>query len=106
MEGYNIKNKYNLILMAEIGTILRNALYQAGVEWWDVPPTVLKKWTTGKGTAKKSDMAVAAQERWQFVHPSDDAVDAYALARLGQSVVNGVHTPKQLKITHGHKLEG
>ena len=102
IEGYNIRNKFNLIMMVEIGTMIRNAMFLAGIEWWDVPPTTLKKWATGSGSAKKDDMAVSATERWGFKHPSDDAVDAYCLAMMGNSIQAGEITPKKLKITHGH----
>lgn len=102
IEGYNLRNKFNLIMMVEIGSMLRNQLFLSKIEWWDVPPTVLKKWTTGKGTAKKPDMAIAVKERWGFTHKSDDAIDAFALARLGRDIHDGNTTAAKLKITHGH----
>jgi Holliday junction resolvasome RuvABC endonuclease subunit len=50
----------------------------------EVPPTVLKKWTTGHGNAKKEQMAIAVKERWQFASHSHDIVDAIALAQMAQ----------------------
>ena len=84
IENYAMNAKFNIVQMVEIGTIIRASLYRAGIEWWDVPPTVLKKFTTGNGAAKKGAMAVAVKERWGFTSKSDDVIDAYALARLAQ----------------------
>lgn len=48
-----------------------------------VPPTVLKKWATGRGNADKSDVAVAVARLWPDVDaPSNDAWDALALATI------------------------
>lgn len=74
-----------------IGAIIRYKLFLMSRNWLEVPPTVLKKWTTGKGNAKKPDMAVSVKARWDFESKSHDLIDAYALARLGQFVsVEGV----------------
>ena len=48
-----------------------------------VPPTVLKKFVTGKGNSKKDEMRLGAYKRWAFEDKSDDVVDAYCLAQMG-----------------------
>lgn len=98
IEGYAYGNKFSLVLMVEIGTVIRYSLYQQGRSWWNVPPTQLKKWVTGKGTAKKKDMATFVKNRWGFTSPSDDVVDAYALARLGWEHLS---TGLDVKLTKG-----
>lgn len=92
IEGYAYGNVNSLVTLVEIGTLLRKTLYDAKISWYDAPPSVLKKFTTGKGDVKKAAMAKAVQERWGFVSKSDDVVDAYALARLGQALTNGDET--------------
>ena len=42
----------------------------------------LKKYATGKGTAKKQEMLLQIYKRWGVEFNDDNAADAYALARL------------------------
>lgn len=84
IEGYaycvNVKA---FITLVEVGTVLRAVLYHTKVKWVEVAPKTLKKWTTGKGNADKKLMAESAK-KWNFSSWSDDIVDAYALAKMGQ----------------------
>lgn len=90
IEMYAI-NKFNavtsIITILEIGTLIRLKLMEYGIPYRTIKPGTNKKWTTGRGDAKKPDMAKAVKERWGFTHPSDDVVDGYALARMGQWLV-------------------
>ena len=47
-----------------------------------IPPMTLKKYATGKGTAKKQEMLLQIYKRWGLEFNDDNAADAYALARL------------------------
>lgn len=85
VEGYAyVRNVSSFITLVEVGTVIRSAMYQADMDWVEVPPTVLKKFATGKGNAKKEDMLAAVTSRWGFKSYSHDIVDAYALAQMGQ----------------------
>lgn len=85
IEGYAyVRNIRSLVTLVEIGTTIRSVLYRLGIPWLDVPPTVLKKWTTGKGHATKDQMAAAVKARWAYHSTSHDIVDAYALAQMAQ----------------------
>lgn len=92
IEGYAYGNVNSLVTLVEIGTLIRKSLYDAKISWYDAPPSVLKKFCTGKGNANKAAIAKAVQERWGFSSKSDDVVDAYGLARLGQSLASGDET--------------
>lgn len=78
---------FNNQIQTQIATLIRDRLYSAGLTWWDVSPTTLKKWLTGKGNATKNEMAGAVKSRWEYVHKSDDIIDAYALAQIGRHVL-------------------
>jgi len=99
IEGYAYGNRHSLVTLVEIGSIIRHTLYATRIPTWECPPTTLKKWVTGKGTADKVRMAEVVKDRWGYTSSSDDIVDAYALARLGLQVattggtsgLNGVH---------------
>lgn len=47
-----------------------------------VPPTVLKKFVTGKGNAKKQEMLLEVYKRWGADLSDDNAADAYGLALI------------------------
>jgi Holliday junction resolvasome RuvABC endonuclease subunit len=47
-----------------------------------IPPMTLKKYATGKGTAKKQEMLMQMYKRWGVEFNDDNAADSYALARL------------------------
>lgn len=78
--------KFNNMIQQRISTLIRDRLFTAGRAWMDVSPTTLKKWTTGSGKADKKGMLKAVAARWGFSHKSDNIVDGFALAKLGQIV--------------------
>jgi crossover junction endodeoxyribonuclease RuvC len=93
-----VKNVDAFITLVEVGTVIRMTMREIGIPWVDVPPTVLKKWTTGKGNAKKEQMAVAVKQRWQFASHSHDIVDAIALAQMAQLGWETVLTTKGVTV--------
>jgi crossover junction endodeoxyribonuclease RuvC len=95
IEGYAFANRFTLVKVVEFGTVIRTALHEGKHSWWSVQPSALKKFTTGKGNAKKPEMKAAVEAKWNFKSTSDDVVDAYALARFGWEVATSA-SPKLL----------
>jgi crossover junction endodeoxyribonuclease RuvC len=89
IEGYAYANQHTLAILVEIGVTMRLALYRRKVPCYIAPPSVLKKYATGKGNSKKPEVASAVRERWGFENPSDDVVDAYVLAKIAQDMASG-----------------
>jgi crossover junction endodeoxyribonuclease RuvC len=85
IEGYAYGAKFNRESMGELGGILRLALYEAGIDFIDVPPTVLKKFVTGKGNAQKQQMLLSVYKKWGVDITDDNIADAYALARFAEA---------------------
>jgi len=54
-----------------------------------IPPMTLKKYATGKGTAKKQEMLLQMYKRWGVEFNDDNAADSYALARLAAGIHDG-----------------
>jgi crossover junction endodeoxyribonuclease RuvC len=54
-----------------------------------IPPMTLKKYATGKGTAKKQEMLLQMYKRWGVEFNDDNAADAYALGRLAGGSATG-----------------
>lgn len=89
IEGYVLHTKASIALLCEIGTLIRLELFERKLPWWEVPPSTLKKFVTGKGNADKKAMAQAVQERWNFYSANHDIVDAFALAKCGGALSDG-----------------
>lgn len=90
IEGYAYGNMFTIVKLVELGTMVRQVLYEREIQWWTVAPTTLKKWTTGAGNAPKAKMAQAVKDRWWFESAagSSDIVDAYALAQMGREILS------------------
>jgi crossover junction endodeoxyribonuclease RuvC len=106
IEGYGNTPKMGVssfVTVVEVATLLRLSLFQSQIAWIEVPPTTLKKWTTGNGNAKKPDMALAVEQKWNFKNGNDDIIDAYALARLGQVEPEQLFKLKGVQLVDGAK---
>lgn len=86
MEGYANGRTFNREKMGELGGIVK--LSHATVFGTDptvVPPTSLKKFVTGKGTASKDDMVSAVQSKWKADITNNNIADAYGLAEYARN---------------------
>lgn len=93
IEGYSMGSKGSSILtLAEFGIVLRMRLQWDDHTLVEVPPTMLKKFATGKGQCKKAAVVSAISKRYGVDITTDDQADAYALARLC-GCVTGVFAP-------------
>lgn len=99
VEGYAyVRNVGSFVTLVEIGTMVRLTLRNMAIPWVEVPPSVLKKWTTESGNASKEEMASAAFTRWGFESPSHDIIDALALAHMAQLGTDGVLAVKGVTV--------
>ena len=96
MEDYSFGSKGKVFNIAEATGLFKHKLHQLGIELHTVPPTVIKKFATGKGNADKEMMykAFVAQGnpelmKWYYDRdvkvgsPVSDIVDAYFVAKYG-----------------------
>lgn len=82
IEGYSFGSKNNQFQLGEVGGITRLLLIEQDIPYIIVPPNVLKKWTTGNGTADKIAMAVSTFDQWGLKFGDDNQCDAFNLAVL------------------------
>jgi len=95
LEGYSMGSRGRVFNIAENAGILKYRLWLFAVECTEIPPTVLKKYATGKGNANKERMQEVFEEfndirlkdelhmtekQW---NPSSDLIDAYWLCKYG-----------------------
>lgn len=82
MEGYALGSKFNREKLGELGGIVKLSWYRAmGTDPDIYPPTVLKKFLTGKGNATKDQMLAAAKIKNPTIS-NHNVADAYGLALM------------------------
>ena len=99
LEGYSLGSQGKVFSIAENTAILKSKLYDAGYRVEIYPPTVIKKFATGKGNASKQmmkDVFFKNEERRlidlkKIAHykesPLTDMIDAYYVLRYGRHIV-------------------
>lgn len=70
--------------LGELGGVLKKTIWERGIDTLLVPPTVLKKFITGKGNAKKDEMFEHLSEASGLSFRNTDEADAYGLLLLGE----------------------
>jgi Holliday junction resolvasome RuvABC endonuclease subunit len=93
IEDYSFGSKGKVFNLAENCGLLKYMLYKNGYKFFTVPPTVVKKFATGKGNATKEKMYEAfVKDTFVDLHsiispttklgsPTTDIVDAWYIAR-------------------------
>lgn len=81
MEDYAYGKTFNREKMGELGGIVKAAIFGNDKMVTTVPPRSLKKFLTGKGTAKKEDMVTAVQKLEPSI-TNHNLADAYGLAYM------------------------
>lgn len=92
IEGYSFGSFSKSTAMSnliELGGIIKFYLWQRGLEVISVPPTLLKKFITGKGNAKKEDIKLGIYKKYGKEFKTSDEADAYGLMAIGYSYVTG-----------------
>lgn len=82
IEDYFVgSNKQTIIKLAELQTLIRYKLKQAGYNYFTIPPKTLKKEFCCNGNATKEEM-IAQAKVLCFDTSSDNIADAFALAYI------------------------
>ena len=85
IEDYAMGAKGRTFNIGELGGVIRLAVYRAGIPMIEVPPTVLKKFVTGRGNANKASMVKRVSQLWHSTQ-NDNIADAVALAKVAVAV--------------------
>jgi len=85
IEGFGFASQSGFLL-GGIGWGIRLGLFDKSINYVEVAPAALKKFTGCKGNAKKDELAVEIFKRWGFEHPSDNVRDAYVLAQIARAL--------------------
>jgi Holliday junction resolvasome RuvABC endonuclease subunit len=95
MEDYSMGSKGRVFHIAENTGVLKYRMWSFGIPFQTIPPTVIKKFATGKGNANKERMQEVFEEQNQVRlkqvfnmtdkqwNPSSDLIDAYYICKYG-----------------------
>lgn len=96
IEDFSFASKgASLFQIAGLGYIIRYYLWDRGLKFVLVPPTVLKKFCTGVGNSDKNVILKEIYKRWGADINDDNIGDAYVLSRIGRALA-GWDKPEDL----------
>ena len=111
IESYSYSSPNKAHQIGELGGVLRVMFAENNLKVLEVAPTQLKKFATGKGTASKEEIAVAAYKKWGIECRTNDETDAAVLVYIGlaymgntdgltayqQEVIDALHGKSEVK---------
>jgi len=101
IEDYSMGSKGRVFNIAENTGVLKYRFFQFHIPFVTVPPTVIKKFATGKGNSNKEKLqevfeqenSIRLKEELNMTekqwNPSSDLIDAYYICKYGYSNENG-----------------
>ncbi len=84
IEGYAYGAPQGMAGIAELGGVVRLALFRAGVPYIEVAPMTAKKFVTGSGRAEKDEVMMCCLKYWGVEVRNNNAADAFGLAMFGR----------------------
>ena len=85
--SYGSKNTTSLCQLAKLNFSVEIYCYQMGYHYLMVVPTQLKKFVTGKGTAKKELMLMKVYKKYGLEFDNNNLCDAFCLAKYGEDLI-------------------
>jgi len=75
--------------------MIRILLFNNNIEFYEVPPKTLKKWSVGNGNANKKQMMEGVEKRWGIKYINDNLCDAFCLAKMAkEGYISKINTTK------------
>lgn len=86
LEGYSFGSKGRAVYdIAELGGVIRYGFHEVALPYVEVPPSVLKKFATGKGNVGKDEVLAAAIRKFGFEGSNNNEADAWILYKMGMA---------------------
>lgn len=100
LEGYSYNSVGHVFELGEIGGVLKVLLVEHSLSYVVVPPVLVKKFATGKTTADKAAMVLAAKARGCAFTDNNQA-DAFFLAHIARAYVKNTAKYRcELEVLH------
>ena len=92
LEGptFGVQKTISIFQLGELAGVVKEKLFIQNIPFIIVPPSVLKKFITGKGNAPKDIMMLKIYKKYGIEFENNNLADAYALARYGIQFLNPV----------------
>lgn len=85
IEGLSFGSKgLGMLELGALHYLITIFLLQNEILFYEIPPTRLKKFVTGKGQCKKNLMLLGVYKKWGVEYEDDNAADSYSLARMAE----------------------
>lgn len=96
IEGYafGAQKQRGVHEIAELGGVIRCALYDESKPWADIPPASLKLFATGKGNAKKDEVFAAAIRHLGYSRNDHNEADALWLLAMATAKYSRAKLPE------------
>lgn len=92
IEGYAFGRRDTLTVLAELGGIVRYMIWRRTRTWpFPIAISTLKKFATGRGSAKKEDIKLALYKKHRLEFKTNDEADALVLAQIGAAMLGFGH---------------
>jgi crossover junction endodeoxyribonuclease RuvC len=90
LEGpaFGVSKTISIFQLGELAGMTKEKLFIQNIPFRIVPPTVLKKFITGKGNATKDIVMLKIYKKYGIEFEDNNLADAYALARYGIQFIN------------------
>lgn len=95
VEGYSFGSRNGGEALAEFGGLLRQCLLFYTPDVYEVAPSTLKKFATGKGNSKKEMVMAHIAQRWGQLFATSDLADAFVLYQMGLVAAGAVEAANQ-----------
>lgn len=87
MEGYANGAKFGREMAGELGGAVKLYFTKQLLPFpISVPPTSVKKYATGSGTAKKNEILLNVYKRWGVEFRDDNLADSFVLAKIAEAI--------------------
>jgi crossover junction endodeoxyribonuclease RuvC len=98
IEHYAMGAKWGREALGELGGVLRVMMYENGQQYIEIAPMQLKQFATGKGTAQKDHVLMAAYKKWGLEFKTNDEADAFIAAQVARAI-DLVKRGEEVKLT-------
>jgi crossover junction endodeoxyribonuclease RuvC len=85
---FGVQKTISIFQLGELAGVVKEKLFIQNIPFIIVPPTVLKKFITGKGNSPKDVMMLKIYRKYGIEFENNNLADAYALARYGIQFLN------------------
>ncbi len=85
--AFAVRHTTSVMQLAALHYGIRMALEMEGKKIIIAVPSQVKKFGTGKGTAKKEEMMLEVYKRYGFSFSSNDLADAFILSMIGRNLM-------------------